>query len=86
LSKPFLSPAGWHIVLKQGHQNFFSYESQREDILKYIDQRGLRDQIVTAKLDTLAKQEHTTPAALLEPSVRRWRPTIRSEVPYSGIS
>ncbi len=66
LSKPFLSPAGWHIVLKKGHQNFFSYESQREDILRYIDQRGLRDQIATAKLDTLARQEHTTPAALLE--------------------
>lgn len=66
LSKPFLSPAGWHVVLKRGHQNFFSYESQREDILKFIDQRGLRDHIVTAKLDTLAKQGHTTPARLLD--------------------
>jgi peptidyl-prolyl cis-trans isomerase SurA len=66
LSQPFLSPAGWHIILKKSHQNFFSYESQRDDILKFIDQRGLRDQLVTAKLDTLAKQEHTTPAQLLE--------------------
>ena len=66
MSKPFLSPAGWHIILKRGHQNFYSYESQREAILKFIDQRNLREQIINAKLDTLSRQEHTTPAQLLE--------------------
>lgn len=66
LSKPFLSPAGWHIVLKKAHQNFFSYESQRADILRFIDQRGLREMVINQKLDTLAKQQHTTPAKVLE--------------------
>lgn len=66
MSKPFLSPAGWHIVLKKGRQNFYSYESQREAIMKYIDQRGLRDQIIDARLDTLARRENTTPAKVLE--------------------
>lgn len=65
LSKPFLSPAGWHIVLRQGHQNFYSYDSQRSDILRFIDQRNLREQIIDQKLDTLAKQRHTTPGAVL---------------------
>lgn len=65
MSKPFLSPAGWHIVLRKSHQNFFPYETQREAILKYIDQRGLRDQIINAKLDTLAREAHTTPDQLL---------------------
>lgn len=66
MSEPFMSPAGWHIVLKKGHQNFYTYESQREAIMKYIDQRGLREQIINAKLDTLAKQEHVSTAELLE--------------------
>lgn len=66
MSEPFMSPAGWHIVLKKGHQNFYSYDSQRDAIMKYIDQRGLREQIINAKLDTLSKQEHVSTAALLE--------------------
>ena len=66
LSKPFLSPVGWHIVLKKAHQNFYSYESQRADIMRYIDQRGLRERVINQKLDTLAKQQHTTPAKVLE--------------------
>ncbi len=66
MSEPFMSPAGWHIVLKKGHQNFYSYESQRDAIIKYIDQRGLREQIINAKLDTLAKKEHVSTAELLE--------------------
>lgn len=65
MSKPVLTAAGWHIILKKGHQNFYSYESQRDAIMKFIDQRNLREQIIDQKLDTLSKQEHTTKAALL---------------------
>lgn len=65
MSRPFLSPAGWHIILKKGHRNFYSYESQRPAILKFIDQRNLREQIINHKLDTLAKQQHTSPEAIL---------------------
>jgi peptidyl-prolyl cis-trans isomerase SurA len=65
ISEPFLSPAGWHVVLVKGRQNFFSYESQRNDILKYIDQAGLRERIISAKLDTLAKEQHSTPEEVL---------------------
>ncbi len=66
LSQPFTSPAGWHIILKKSHQNFYDYASQREAIMKYIDQRGLRDQIASQKLDAMAKQEQTTPEKVLE--------------------
>lgn len=65
MSEPFLSPAGWHIVLLKEKQNFFSYESQRASILNYIEQAGLRDQVINAKLDTLAKERHTTPEEVL---------------------
>ena len=66
MSKPVLSAAGWHIILKQGHQNFYSYESQRDAIMKFIDQRNLREQIIDNKLDSLTKVEHTTKAELLK--------------------
>ena len=66
MSKPVLSSAGWHIILKKGHQNFYDYASQREAIMKFIDQRNLREQIIDQKLDTLAKQAHTTPAQVLD--------------------
>lgn len=46
--------------------NFFPYESQRADILRFIEQRGLREKIIDNKLDSLSKQENTTPAKLLE--------------------
>ncbi len=65
MSQPFLSPAGWHIILRQGHQPFFSYASQRAAILRFIDQRNLREQIINQKLDTLARQRHTTPDTVL---------------------
>lgn len=64
-SQPFLSPAGWHIMLKKSHRNFYSYADQREHIMKYLDQQRIRDRIATVKLDTLAKQLNSTPAQML---------------------
>lgn len=65
LGQPFLSPAGWHIMLKKSHRNFYSYADQREHIMKYLDQQRIRDRIATVKLDTLAKQLNSTPAQTL---------------------
>ena len=66
MSKPVLSPAGWHIILMKDKGNFFPYESQREDILRYIDQRGLREKIIDNKLDSLGKAAGTSPEKVLE--------------------
>lgn len=66
MSAPFMSPAGWHIILKKGHSNFYSYDSQRDAIIRYIDQRGLREQIINAKIDTLSKQQQVPAAELLK--------------------
>ena len=55
MSQPFMSPAGWHIVLMKQKQDFFSYDSVHADILRFIDQRGIRDQIVSQKIDSMAK-------------------------------
>ena len=68
LSKPFLSPFGYHIVKLMDKQNFFPYDTLRADIRRFIDQRGLRDHIVSQKLDSLANaaQPATTVQSLLD--------------------
>lgn len=55
LSKPFLTAAGYHIVILKDKSKFFPYDTLRADILKFIDQRGLREEIINHKLDSLAK-------------------------------
>lgn len=66
ISEPVKTAAGWHILLKEGAQYFYDYDSQRDAILKFIETQGLRDRIIDAKLDTLARQQNTTPAKVLE--------------------
>lgn len=54
-SKPFLSPYGYHIVRLEGKQNFFPYDTVRADIRRFIEQRGLRERIISQKIDSIAK-------------------------------
>ena len=55
ISKPVLSEFGYHIIKKEGTQNFFPYDSLRTDIIRFIDARGIREKIINDKLDSLAK-------------------------------
>ena len=66
MSKPVLSPAGWHIIMLKDKGNFFDYDSQRADIVRYIEQRGLRERIIDNKLDSIGKAQNTTPDKVLE--------------------
>lgn len=66
MSKPVKTAVGWHIILRKGHQNFYSYASQRDAIMNYISQRGLKDNIIDKKLDSLAKAQHTTVSDILD--------------------
>lgn len=56
ISRPVLSPFGYHIIKMTGHEDFPPYDSVRADIMQFIDMRGLRDQIIDQKIDSLAKQ------------------------------
>lgn len=68
MSRPFVSPAGWHIVLLRDKSQCFPYDSLRANIVRFIDQRGLRDQLINQRLDSMAKatSPKTTPAEVLE--------------------
>ena len=66
MSVPFLSPVGYHIILLEDRSDFFPYDSLRNDIMRFIDQRNLRDQLIDARLNEKAQAAHTTPAVVLE--------------------
>lgn len=54
-SKPFLSPYGYHIIRVVDKSNFFPYDSVRADIRRFIESRGLRERIISARIDSIAK-------------------------------
>ena len=56
ISKPTLSPYGYHIIKMIGHEGLAPYDSLHTRILQFIEMRGLREQIVDKKLDSLVQQ------------------------------
>ena len=55
ISKPVLSEFGYHIIKLEDKQDFFPYDSVKNDILRFIDARGIRERIVDQKLDSIVK-------------------------------
>ena len=68
MSKPFTSPVGYHIALVTDKSMFFPYDSVHADILRFVGQQRMRDNIINQKLDSLAKasKPHTTVEALVD--------------------
>lgn len=66
ISQPVKTAAGWHIIKKEGAQKFYDYASQRPAIMSFINARGLNEQIINEKLDSLAKKQNTTTDKILE--------------------
>lgn len=56
LSKPFLSPAGVHVVKLLDKKQFEPYEYHRENIHRFLEQRGARQKSVEVRIDSLYKQ------------------------------
>lgn len=56
MSKPFLSPFGYHIVKMIERSQLPSYDSLRTDIMRFIEARGVREHIANKKLKEMAEQ------------------------------
>ncbi len=56
MSEPFLSPAGYHIILMEGHKQLEPYDSLRTNILGFLERRNVRERIAMAKIDTIVGQ------------------------------
>ena len=50
------SPYGYHIILMKEHKQFEPFEYHKESILKFMEQRGIREQLADHKVDSLVKQ------------------------------
>ena len=52
------SPFGYHIIQLRGRKMLEPYEFHHESILKFIEQRGLRDNIAEQKIDSIVKNSN----------------------------
>ena len=50
------SPYGYHIILRKAHKMLEPFEEHRENILRFMEQRGIRDRLAKSKVDTLVSQ------------------------------
>ena len=55
MSKPFLSPVGYHIVKMTDRKQLEPYDSLRANIIKFIEKRNLRDAIAQRKVSEMVK-------------------------------
>lgn len=55
VSKPFLSPVGWHVVKLLGRQSFFPYDSVKADIERFVGQSRVRERIISQNIDSIAR-------------------------------
>lgn len=60
MSEPFLSPAGYHIILMKGHKQLEPYDSLRSNILGFLEQRNARERIARMRIDTIVAHSHGT--------------------------
>lgn len=66
MSEPFMSPAGYHIILMKERKQLEPFDSLKANIIRFIEQRNLRERIIDRKIDTLARAESITKEILME--------------------
>lgn len=64
-TEPVKTAAGFHIIQLRDKGMFHPYDSVRADILRFIDQRGIREQIINEKLDEIAKTKNISTEEVL---------------------
>ncbi len=60
MSKPFLSPFGWHIILMKDRKQLEPFDFHKDNILRYLEQRNARNSISARKVDELVKASNGT--------------------------
>ena len=58
MSKPVLSPFGWHIILMKERKQFEPFDFHKENIMKFLEQRGARNSISDRKIEEMVKQSN----------------------------
>ena len=55
MSKPFQSAFGWHLILMKERKQLEPFDFHRENIFKFLEQRGVRNAIPERKLEAMVK-------------------------------
>lgn len=66
MSNVVQSPFGYHIILMKERKMLEPFAVHREAILKFIEQRNMREQIATQKIKSLANETKKSEAELLD--------------------
>ena len=66
MSKPFLSPAGYHIILMKDRKQLEPFDSLKNDILMFLEQRGVREHIAEEKVKKLVEEGGQTRQQIME--------------------
>lgn len=66
ISAPVLSPVGYHIILMHDRKQLEPFEELKESIYKFIENRGLKEQMIDAAVNQAAKNANMSADALLE--------------------
>lgn len=56
MSEPVLSPFGYHIIMMKDRKQLEPFDTLKSDILKFLENRNVRDRIAKVKIDELVKQ------------------------------
>lgn len=60
MSKPFESPAGWHIILMKDRRMCLPYDTLHASILQFVERRGMIEKIINQRIDSIAKSDNTS--------------------------
>lgn len=66
MSKPVLSPVGYHIIKMVEHSDLAPYDSLREDIHRFIEARGIREAIIDGKIEEMVNASGTTQQQIMD--------------------
>lgn len=60
MSQPFLTPVGYHIVLMKDRKQLEPFDSLKHNIVQQLERRGIREEILQARLNHLVEQSQGT--------------------------
>ena len=66
MSSPVKSTVGYHLIYMMERHPFESYEFHHDNILKFLEQRGIKEASANAYLDSVATQRGITRQALVD--------------------
>ena len=66
MSQPVKSTVGWHIIYMENRHPFEPYEFHHDNIIKFLEQRGVKEASAHAYLDSVSSERHISRAELVD--------------------